>query len=58
MVIRSGEPSILLDRENVKALGLERQLDLHIDLLATYCPEQEGARQKRAACRLSQGLKT
>ena len=32
MVIGAGDPSILLERQNVKPLGRERQFDLDIDL--------------------------
>ncbi len=32
MVVGAGDPSILLKRQNVKAFGRKRQLDLDVDL--------------------------
>jgi len=32
MIVGSGDPSIFLECENVKALGRKRKLDLHIHL--------------------------
>ena len=50
MVIGAGDPSILLERQNVKSLGHERQIDLHVHLVrsaAEFGRNLSGRRQRQ-----------